>query len=174
MGPLLYGLNKYVLDNPDTSFSKCMNLYRKLSLSEIEFYSYKINLGHIICFPSLNSTSLKEINFTPTGLGQSVCSNYSDKKLDIKMIFKYIHNSSNKSPGIILDDNEGHDGKKLSKYTSEREAILFPFTFVKIKSINSESFNQKTIEMEIINRTSYIEYTLKNDVENRIKFCDLD
>ena len=174
MGPLLYGLNKYVLYNPNTSFSKSMNLYRKLSLSEIEFYSYKINLGHIICFPSLNSTSLKEINFTPTTLGQSVCSNYSDKKLNIKMIFKYQHNSDNISPGIILDDNEGHDGKKLSNYTSEREVILFPFTFVKIKNISSESYNQKTIEMEIINRTSYIEYTLKNDVGNRVKFSDLE
>ena len=78
------------------------------------------------------------------------------------MIFKYQHNSDNISPGIILDDNEGHDGKKLSKYnTSEREVILFPFSFVKIKSIDLESYNQETIEMEIINRTSYIEYKLK-------------
>jgi len=174
MGPLLYGLNKYVLENPDTSFSKSMNLYRILSLSEIEFYLYKINLNHIICFPSLNSTSLKEKNFTPTSLSQSVCSNYSDKKLNIKMIFKYKHDNNNKSPGIILDNNEGHDGKKLSLFPNEREVILFPFTFARIKSINSESFNEKTIELEIINKTSYIEYTLKNDVKNRPKFSDLD
>ena len=114
-------------------FSKSMNLYRKLSLSEIEFYLYKINLNHNICFPSLNSTSLKEINFTPTSLSHSVCSNYSDKKLNIKMIFKYKHdNNNNKSPGIILDNNEGHDGKKLSLFPKEREVILFPFTFAKI------------------------------------------
>ena len=81
---------------------------------------------------------------------------------------------NNKSPGIILDDNKGHDGEYLSNFPSEREVILFPFTFAKIKSINSESSNQKTIELEIINRTSYIEYTLKNDVENRIKFSDSD
>ena len=174
MGPLLYGLNKYVLENPDTSFSKSMNLYRILSLSEIEFYLYKINLNHIICFPSLNSTSLKEKNFTPTSLSQSVCSNYSDKKLNIKMIFKYKHDNNNKSPGIILDNNEGHDGKKLSLFPNEREVILFPFTFARIKSINSESFTEKTIELEIINKTSYIEYTLKNDVKNRPKFSDLD
>ena len=151
-----------------------MNLYRILSLSEIEFYLYKINLNHIICFPSLNSTSLKEKNFTPTSLSQSVCSNYSDKKLNIKMIFKYKHDNNNKSPGIILDNNEGHDGKKLSLFPNEREVILFPFTFARIKSINSESFNEKTIELEIINKTSYIEYTLKNDVKNRPKFSDLD
>ena len=174
MGPLLFGLNKYVVDNPETSFSKNMTLYRSLTLSEIEFYSYKINLGHIICFPSLNSTSLNEKSFSPTGLGKSICSNYSDKKLNVNMIFKYKHYSDNKSPGIILDDNKGHDGEYLSKFPSEREVILFPFTFAKIKSINSESSNQKTIELEIINRTSYIEYTLKNDVENRVKFRDSD
>jgi hypothetical protein len=83
MGPFLFGINKYIKENPDFGFSKDMTLYRKLTLSEIEFYSYKINLGHIICFPSLTSTSSKEISFDPTGLSQSLCGNNSEKRINI-------------------------------------------------------------------------------------------
>ena len=42
MGPLLFGLNKYVKEYPNYVMSKDMTLYRKLTLSEIEFHSYKL------------------------------------------------------------------------------------------------------------------------------------
>ena len=164
MGPFLFGINKYIKENPDFGFSKDMTLYRKLTLSEIEFYSYKINLGHIICFPSLTSTSSKEISFDPTGLSQSLCGNNSEKKLNIKMIFKYKHQSGNISPGIILEDKKGHDKNYLSAFPSEYEVILFPFTFVRINEIKSDKNNIKIIEMEIINRPSYIEYDYQNHI----------
>lgn len=77
---IIIRLNKYVKENPDKSFPKDMKLYRRLFLTKIEFYLYKINLGHIICFASLNSKSLEDINFTPKNVSQSVSSNYSDKK----------------------------------------------------------------------------------------------
>ena len=41
MGPFLFGINKYIKENPDFGFSKDMTLYRKLTLSDIEFHSYK-------------------------------------------------------------------------------------------------------------------------------------
>jgi len=80
MSPLLFGLNEYVKENTDKSFTMDIILYRRLSLSEIEFYLYKIYLGNIICFPSFNSTCLEEICFIPTNSGQSVNNNYSEKK----------------------------------------------------------------------------------------------
>ena len=43
-----YYAAKYVKEKPDFDMSKDMNLYRKLSLSEIEFYSYKLHLKYII------------------------------------------------------------------------------------------------------------------------------
>jgi len=171
MGPFLFGINKYIKENPNFALSKDMTLYRKLSLTEIEFYSYKLNLGHIICFPSLTSTSSEEINFNPTDLAQSLNNNNSEKRINIKMIFKYIHKTGNISPGIILEDKEGH---QISDHPSEHEVLLFPFTFVRIHNIKSDTHNIKIIEMEIINRTSYIEYTLKNNINFRQYLSELD
>ena len=93
------------------------------------------------------------------------------------MIIKYKHSEGNISPGIIIEDKKGHDGKCISEYPSEREVILFPFTFMKInniKQMNNHGGYPPIIEAEIINRKSYLEYTLKNDVEKRLKLSSLD
>ena len=60
MGPFLYGLNKYVKENPEFAMSHDMTLYRYIKCSKLDFYLYKINKGHIICFPSITSTSSKD------------------------------------------------------------------------------------------------------------------
>ena len=164
MGPFLYGLNKYVKENPDFSMSHDMTLYRKFDCSKLDFYLYKINKGHIICFPSITSTSSQDGSFTPTGYGSG---NNSEEKITIKLIIKYKHEYGNKSPGIIIEDKKGKDGHYLSQYTSDHEVLLFPFTFMRINDISGNN-----IYLEIINRKSYIEYTLKNDVHNRKKFSD--
>ena len=163
MGPFLYGLNKYVKDNPSLAMSHDMTLYRKFNCSKLDFYLYKINKGHIISFPSITSTSSSDGCFTPTGFG----SNYSDDKITIKLIIKYKHEYGNKSPGIIIEDKKGTDGDYLSSNPHENEVILFPFTFFKITDISGNN-----IYLEIINRKTYIEYTLKNDVHNRKTFSD--
>ena len=164
MGPFLYGLNTYVKENPDFAMSHDMTLYRYINCSKLDFYLYKINKGHIICFPSITSTSSQDGSFTPTGYGSS---NNSEEKITIKLIIKYKHEYGNKSPGIIVEDKKGKDGHYLSEYTSDHEVILFPFTFMRINDISGNN-----IYLEIINRKSYIEYTLKNDVHNRKKFSD--
>ena len=177
MGPFLFGVNKYVKENPSFAISKDMTLYRNILCSKIDFYLYKINLGHIICFPSITSTSSKEINFSATSLSQKVCNNKAEEMLQIKMIFKYKYANGNISPGIIVEDKKGHDGNYLSSCPGEKEVILFPFTFVRIKQIKQEiieGINLHILELEIINRTSYIEYTLKNEVEKRFLFSQLD
>ena len=162
MGPFLYGLNKYVKENQEYAMMHDMTLYRYIDCSQLDFYLYKINNGHIICFPSITSTSSKDGSFTPTGYGN----NNLDDMTTIKLIIKYHYESGNKSPGLIVEDKNGTDGKALSKY-SEDEVILFPFTFLRINSISGT-----TVYLEIINRKNYIEYTLKNDVHNRTKFSD--
>ena len=165
MGPFLYGLNKYVKDNPNFAMSYDITLYRYINCSKLDFYLYKINKGHIICFPSITSTSSKDKGFNPTGYGNT----NSDENIKIKLIIKYNHEYGSKSPGIIVEDKKGTNGNYLSCYPNENEVILFPFTFMRINDIN-----ENVIYLEIINRKSYIEYTLKNDVHNRIKFSDLD
>ena len=177
MGPLLYGLNKYVKYNPKFALLKNKKLYRIIECSNLDFYLYKLNVGHIICFPSFTSTSSKEIKFQPSNLSKNINTNSDiEEKIKIKMIFKYKYKKGNISPGIIIEKNKGKDGRYLTKY-AENEILLFPFTFVRIKKIKSkkEKGNKiQVIELEIINRTSYIEYILKTDDKNRILFSKLD
>ena len=90
------------------------------------------------------------------------------------MIFNYKHEVNNISPGIIVKDNKGKDGEFLSSNPYENEVILFPFTFVRINSIKSISKNTYEMDLEIINRKDYIEYTLRDNVEKRTFFSSLD
>ena len=177
IGPLLYGLNKYVVDNPSFGLFKNYKLYRITRCSKLEFYKYKLNLGHIICFPSLTSTSYEPINFKPTNLANKV-NNIVNKEslLNVKMIFDYKYNKGNISPGIIIGNNKGHDGLSLSKY-DEKEVLLFPFIFAKINKIFQEEIkgvNFQVIIMEIIGRKTYLEYKLRDDVQNRVLFSKLE
>ena len=178
MGPLLYGLNKYVKEHPQKfSFCKDMTLYRIIKCTVYDFYLYKMNLNHIICFPSFISTSSRRINFAPCAKAKNN-NNKGFNTIDmikLIMIFNYKHEEGNISPGIIIEDNKGVDGtSKLSYFPKEKEVILFPFTFVRITNI--EPMEKKTYEItfDIINRKEYIEYRLKNNVQNRVFFNDLD
>ena len=176
MGPFLYGVNKYVKENSNFAISKKMKLYRIIQCSKLDFYQYKLNFGHIICFPSLTSTSSKPIKFKPTKLSQKI-NNNTNEMVKIKMIFKYKYKKGNISPGIIVENKKIKDGTYLSKRPSENEVILFPFTFAKIYKIEHEIENGNelyVIKLEIINRKSYIEYTLKDDYENRFLFSKLE
>ena len=176
MGPFLYGLNKYVKDNPSFAITKDMILYRIIKCSELDFYQYKLNYGHIICFTSLTSTSSSPIQFNPTELSQRT-NNKKEEMILIKMIFNYTHKNENKSPGIIVEDKKIKDGSYLSTCPNEKEVILFPFTFARINDIKSDIENGVKIyiiKLEIINRKTYIEYTLKNDFENRILISKLE
>ena len=179
MGPLLYGLNKYVKEHKKFAILENKKLYRIMECPILDFYLYKINIGHIICFPSMTSTSSTEIKFKPSKKSKIINMNKDiEEKIKIKMIFDYNYEKGNISPGIVIEDNKGKDGEYLSKYyNTEKEVILFPFTFARIKEIKTiiEEENEiKVIHLEIINRTSYIEYLLKNDDKNRILFSKLD
>ena len=176
MGPFLYGLNKYVKENPNFAISKNMKLYRVIKCSKIDFYQYKLNYGHIICLTSLTSTSSSPIQFKPSKLSQKTNKN-TDEMIGIKMIFNYTHEKGNISPGIVIEDKILEDGTYLSSNPKEKEVILFPFTFAKITNIKAGTENGcllYTIKLDIINRKSYIEYTLKNDFEKRMLFSDLE
>ena len=163
MGPFLFELNKYIKNRKECAFTKNMILYRIFKCTETEFYFYKLNLNHIMCFSSLTSTSSKDINFNPTNLAGEI-NKKQDDSLTVKLIIKYNHEDDNISPGIIIEDKKGYDNRYLSANPFEKEVILFPFTFAKILSINSEikyGKEIKIVNMELINRKSYIEYSIK-------------
>ena len=176
MGPFLFGVNKYVKENPNFSFKNNMTLFRNIQCSIYDFYLYQINLGHIICFPSITSTSTVKGVFEPSSKSKSINNNgiKEEDMLNITMIFNYKHEKGNISPGIIIKNYKGKDGKFLSSNPNENEVILFPFTFVRINSIKSISKNTYEMDLEIINRKDYIEYTLRDNVEKRTFFSSLD
>ena len=151
-----------------------MKLFRIIKCSKLEFYQYKLNLGHIICFPSLTSTSFEPIKFKPIKLSQKLNNNNIENTLNVKIIFNYNYKEGNIFPGIIIGNKKGNT--KLSIY-DEKEVILFPFTFAKINNIyssNEDGADFKIIEMEIIGRNSYIEYKLRDNVYNRILFSKFE
>ena len=83
MGPFIFELNKYVKNRKECAFSKDMTLYRKFNCTETEFYLYKLNLNHIICFPGLTSTSSQDINFNPTNLAGQINNKEDDTHCEI-------------------------------------------------------------------------------------------
>ena len=175
MGPLIFELNKYVKNRKECAFSQNMTLYRNLNCTETEFYSYKLNLHHIICFPALTSTNSNDIDFEPTKLAKEI-NKKNDDSLKVKLIINYRHENDNISPGIIIEDKKGYDNKYISRCPHEKEVLLFPFTFAKIESIDSKIQNEeeiKIVNLELINRKSYLEYTLKDNVDKRPKFSDI-
>ena len=180
IGPFLYGINKYVRENPHLSFNQNMTLYRNIECSEFDYYLYRMNLNHIICFPSIISTSIVPKKFESTDLSKKINNhdgNSNSKNLiKLRMIFYYRHQEGIISPGIIILNNKGKDNLPLSINPNENEVLLFPFTFARIIGVKEVAQKENELEMyfDIINRRQYIEYTLKDDVTHRFKFSDLD
>ena len=177
MGPFLFGLNKYVKQNPKFAINTNMVLYRNIKCSIYDYYLYLLNLNHIICFPSITSTSTIKGEFTPTQKSKKINNNGIDynELLNVTMIFNYKHEYDSISPGIIIKNYKGKDGKFLSSTADENEVILFPFTFVRITKLEciSEQLKQYEIYFDIINRNKYFEYRLRDDVENRERFSNI-
>ena len=145
MRPLLYGLNKYVKESKKFAILKNKKLYRIIEFSKLYFYLYKLILGYIKCFPSMTSTSSKEIKFKPSKLDKSInINNDLDEKVKLKKIYNYKFIKGNISSGIVIENNKGKDGRYQSKYyKTEKEVILFPFAFARIKEIKIKERERK-------------------------------
>ena len=177
MGPFLFSVNKYVNDNHEKfGFNEDMSLYKNVQCFIYDFYFYKMNLNHIICFPSITLTYTVREKFIPIDQNKSSKRKKYKDLINLTMIFNYKHNSKNKSPGIIIKDNKASDGLYMSANPNENQVILFPFTFARITKINYISEKEKIYEiyLEIINRKEYIEYSLKDNVDKRFRFSNLD
>ena len=174
LGPLLFGLNKYALEHPEKCLNKDTILYRKLEVSPLDKYIYKFSKEHIICFPSLTSTSTSKKNeFFPTPLSKKTnedpkrlkeeVNEVDDNKNEILMVIEYKHEIDNITPAL--------DITHLSKSKYEEERLIFPFTFFRINKIenNPHKKNSYIFYMEIINRKTIIEYDLKEGIKYNIE-----
>ena len=171
IGPLLFGLNKYALEHPNKCLNKDTYLYRKLKVSPLDKYIYNFSVGHIICFPSLTSTSVVSDKFKPTNLGKDINkdpfnnkkNNVEDNNVEINMIIKYKHHEGNITPALDISD--------ISTSKSEDERLIFPFTFFRINKIEKNPHDKDSyiFDMEIINRKKIIEYDLKEGIKYNIE-----
>ena len=171
IGPLLFGLNKYALEHPNKCLNKDTTLYRKLIVSPLDKYIYKLSVGHIICFPALTSTSAVPNHINPTTLGKNINknpnnnenNNKEDNNVEINMIIKYKHQEGNITPALDISD--------MSISKSEEERLIFPFTFFRINKIvtNPHDENSYIFYMEIINRKKIIEYDLKEGIKYNVE-----
>ena len=166
LGPFLYGLYKYVNDNPRFALTKKIELYKIIKCSNYDYYRFKYNLNHIVCFTSLIVTSSAPIKYTPD-------EQEKDDKLLIKLIFKYSYEKGDISPGIVIDNKKGKDGKYISSHPKDKNVILFPFIFARINEIKTEvekGVKFTVIRLYILNRKTHIEFPLRDDFKNRILF----
>ena len=154
-----YELLKYALDNPNKALNKKSTLYRDVMMDRLDLYSYQFCENDIICFPSFTSTSLNEnLNFKPTNNSKKINNNEIEEKNFVKMIISY------NPQGECIP--QGLDVTNESKYSHEKEILLFPFTFLKIDKveINTGKENDKHyIYLTIINKGDILEEGLNNN-----------
>ena len=171
IGPFYFALFNYALNNKEKGLYKKVILYRDLIMNKLDLYSYIFNENDIICFPSFTSTTINEnLNFKPSKNAKKINNivNIGDKNY-VKMIISY------NPEGYCVP--QGLDISEESKYSKEKEILLFPFTFLKIDKveIHSGTENDKhSIYMTIINRGNKLEDALNDNfsfklVENGTK-----
>ena len=171
IGPFYFALFNYALNNKEKALNKKVILYRDLIMNKLDLYSYIFNENDIICFPSFTSTTINEnLNFKPSKNAKKINNivNIGDKNY-VKMIISY------NPEGYCVP--QGLDISEESKYSKEKEILLFPFTFLKIDKveIHSGTENDKHfIYMTIINRGNELEDALNKNhsfklVENGTK-----
>jgi hypothetical protein len=128
-------------------------LYRGTRLNYIDLLLYERNLGKIITFPSFTSTSLEK----------SVAENFSGRK-DLSSnngLFSVIFS-------IIIKNSENYcpvafDIQEVSKYEEEREILIQPFTFFRIKEVSIDLKVLKAdITLEIIRKQEILEIYIKD------------
>ena len=171
IGPFYFALFNFALINQEKGLYKKAILYRDIIMNKLDFYSYIFNENDIICFPSFTSTTIKEnLNFKPSKNAKKInnIGEIGDKNY-VKMIITY------NPEGFCVP--QGLDVSEESKYSKEKEILLFPFTFLKIDKIEIHSGTENDkhfIYLTIINRGDILENALNDNhsfklVENGTK-----
>jgi len=158
IGPFYYGIYRYSLKHPEKQLKNYQKtLFRDLTMSRLDLYSYQFCENDIICFPSFTSTTYDErLSFKPTENANRI--NYEDieEKSFVKMIITYNPQGECEPQGVDISDKAQFD---------EKEILLFPFTFLNIDKVEIHSGkkdDEHLIYMTIINKGDVLEYGLKN------------
>ena len=158
IGPMYYSMVRYLEKKSDfLALNKDMTLYRKISIKEYELNLYEMYQNEIICFPSFTSTSIKK-NFSTTQNALQANNVDENKKINILMVLHYKHQYDNIYQGIFLN-------KYFSVNSHEQEVLLFPFTFIKVNSLeppdDEDDYIDYILDCDILNRDCILEFELK-------------
>ena len=159
IGPMYYSIVRDIKYNKLNGLNKNTTLFRNIVINDVDLNFYYMSIGNIICFPSFTSTSLKN-GFSTTNNALKI-NKINEEKIEIEMILDYKYNSNNISPGVVIGD--------LSYYKSEKEVLLFPFTFIKVMNIEKINNKYYKIYCEIINRENILEFGLKKNMRIYLK-----
>ena len=152
IGPMYYTIVRYLMKkDSNLMFNERNKLFRNIYINQYDLENYYMAKGKIICFPSFTSTSFKK-GFEPTNKALNVNNLYNEKIL-LKMELSYKPEYDNIPQGMILKD--------FSVNPSEEEILLFPFTFIKVKSIKKKKNNFYELKGKIINKDSILEFGLR-------------
>ena len=153
IGPFYYGLYLYALNHENQQINKKVTLFRDIEIDRLDLYSYQLHENDIICFPSFTSTTLDEnLNFEQSQNANKINNDNIDEKSFLKMIITY--DPKGKCIPQCLDIS------KQSQFQSEKEILLFPFTFLKIDKVEIHSGkkdDKHLIYMTIINKGDVLE-----------------
>ena len=149
---LMFCLNEYGVFK-DKGVMVDTTLYRGTKLNYIDLLLYERNLGKIITLPSFTSTSLEK----------SIAEVFSGRK-DLKnnnglfsVIFTIINKNCKNYCAVAFDIQE------ISKYENEREILIQPFTFFRIKDVIIDlKLLKADITLEIIRKPEILEYYIKD------------
>ena len=158
IGPFYYGIYRYSLLHPIKQLKKEKKiLYRDITISRLDLYSYQFCENDIICFPSFTSTSYDEnLNFKPSENSKKINNEEIEEKSFAKMIITYNPQGNCQPQGVDISDKSHYN---------EKEILLFPFTFLKIDKVEIHSGKENDkhlIFMTMINKGDVLEFGLKD------------
>ena len=160
MGPMYYSMVRYLkVQNPNLNLNESMILYRNITINKYDLNIYSMAVDNIICFSSFTSTSLKKNNFSTT-INALKANKLDEEKINLLMILNYNHLPNNPPMGMKLSF--------FSAYPDEEEILLFPFTFIKVQTLNKIDDYHYELECDIINKSCILEYGLKKGKKVRI------
>ena len=158
IGPMYYSMVRYLKEeNPSLALNKDITLFRKISIKEYELNLYEMYQNEIICFPSFTSTSITK-NFSTTANALQVNNVDQKEKINILMVLHYKYQYNNIYQGMFLN-------KYFSVNSHEQEVLLFPFTFIKVNSLeranDEDDYIDYILDCDILNRDCILEFELK-------------
>ena len=140
--------------------------YRGLKLNIIEFLEFLKNNDKIITFPSfLSVTKRKKDAELSSNRNSHLEGKNSNDLYSVIMTFNYSH-QEDYEPSI-------YELKDLSQFHEEEEHIILPFTFMKVKKINTDSKKRICdIDLEIIGKKEIFENKMNDKTIIKYDFTE--